>query len=120
MVEEKVMTVKEYISWVWNILIADMSSDYMMTATCAFVIPVLHYTFGIMKWTKGELQKLDAKAQKMLTMKGIHHPKSNVHHIYLHRSKGRKGLMGVEDTHNCKCAALAKYVLNSADMLPQM
>eukprot|EP00957_Ditylum_brightwellii_P021024 1584484-Ditylum_brightwellii.AAC.1 len=27
-----------------------------------------------MKWTKGELQKLNIKTQKVLTMKGIHHP----------------------------------------------
>eukprot|EP00957_Ditylum_brightwellii_P184848 14078511-Ditylum_brightwellii.AAC.1 len=28
--------------------------------------------------------------------------------------------MGVEDTHNCECAALAKYVLHSDDPLTQM
>eukprot|EP00957_Ditylum_brightwellii_P029500 2229468-Ditylum_brightwellii.AAC.1 len=53
-------------------------------------------------------------------MKGIHHPKSNVHCLYLHHSKGGRGLTGVEDTHNCECAALAKYVFHSNDPLTQM
>eukprot|EP00957_Ditylum_brightwellii_P209133 15360493-Ditylum_brightwellii.AAC.1 len=44
----------------------------------------------------------------MLTMKGIHHPKGNVHCLYLHQSKGVRGLTGIEDTHNCECDALAK------------
>eukprot|EP00957_Ditylum_brightwellii_P151681 11551099-Ditylum_brightwellii.AAC.1 len=56
----------------------------------------------------------------MLTMKGIHHPKGNVHCIYLHRSKDRRGLMRVENIHNCEYAALAKYVLNSTDTFTQM
>eukprot|EP00957_Ditylum_brightwellii_P037035 2804045-Ditylum_brightwellii.AAC.1 len=56
----------------------------------------------------------------MLTMKGIHHPKGNVHGLYLHRSKGGRGLTGVEDTHNCECAALAQYAFHSNDLLTQM
>eukprot|EP00957_Ditylum_brightwellii_P192595 14663150-Ditylum_brightwellii.AAC.1 len=75
MKEVKDVMIKEYISWVQKILNADMVGDYTMTAVCAFVLPVLQYTFGIMKWAKGELQKLDIKTQKMLTMEGIHHHK---------------------------------------------
>eukprot|EP00957_Ditylum_brightwellii_P157128 11958825-Ditylum_brightwellii.AAC.1 len=71
----KKLTIKEYISQVQNILNIDMAGDYAMTAICAIAMPVLQYTFGIMKWTKGELQKLDIKTHKMLTMKRIHHPK---------------------------------------------
>eukprot|EP00957_Ditylum_brightwellii_P030786 2332892-Ditylum_brightwellii.AAC.1 len=75
MKEVKEMTIKEYISRVWKILTADMIGDYTMNAICAFALPVLQYTFGIMKWTKGELRKLGIKTCKMLMMKGIHHPK---------------------------------------------
>eukprot|EP00957_Ditylum_brightwellii_P179411 13667322-Ditylum_brightwellii.AAC.1 len=56
----------------------------------------------------------------MFTMKKIHHPKGDVHQLYLHQSKGGRGLTGVENTHTCECAALAKYVLNSTDPLTQM
>eukprot|EP00957_Ditylum_brightwellii_P196556 14976691-Ditylum_brightwellii.AAC.1 len=56
----------------------------------------------------------------MLMMKGIHHPEGNAHRLYLHRSKGGRGLTNVEDTHSCECVALGKYVLNSTDPLAQM
>eukprot|EP00957_Ditylum_brightwellii_P125287 9549604-Ditylum_brightwellii.AAC.1 len=56
----------------------------------------------------------------MLTMKGIHHLKGNVHQLYSHQSKGGRGLTGVDDTHNCECAALVKYVLNITDPLTQI
>eukprot|EP00957_Ditylum_brightwellii_P158868 12092133-Ditylum_brightwellii.AAC.1 len=94
-----------------------MSGDYTMMAICASAIPVLQYMLGIMKWMKGELQKIDVKTQKMLTMKSVHPPKGNAHPLYLHRSKGRRGITGFEDTHNCECAALAEDVLNSTDSL---
>eukprot|EP00957_Ditylum_brightwellii_P016261 1223182-Ditylum_brightwellii.AAC.1 len=73
-----------------------------------------------MQWTKGELRKLDVKTQKLLTMKGIHHPKGNVHCLYLHQSKDRHGLTVVEDTHNCECAALTAYVCTSTDILTKI
>eukprot|EP00957_Ditylum_brightwellii_P088647 6751820-Ditylum_brightwellii.AAC.1 len=77
MKEAKEMTTKEYISRVRKILKDDMVGEYTMNAICAFALPVLRYTFGIMKLTKGELRKLDVKTRNMLTMKGIHHPKGN-------------------------------------------
>eukprot|EP00957_Ditylum_brightwellii_P036391 2755184-Ditylum_brightwellii.AAC.1 len=59
MKEVKELTKKEYVSRVHIILQADMNGHHIMMAICAYVIPVLQYTFGIMKWTKGELRKLD-------------------------------------------------------------
>eukprot|EP00957_Ditylum_brightwellii_P140444 10700426-Ditylum_brightwellii.AAC.1 len=75
----KELTKKEYVSRVHKILQSKMNGDYTMTAICTYTIPVLHYTFGIMKWIKGELRRLDVKTKKMLTMHGIHHPKGNIH-----------------------------------------
>eukprot|EP00957_Ditylum_brightwellii_P154269 11740046-Ditylum_brightwellii.AAC.1 len=87
MKEVKELTKKEYISWVYKILQADMNGDYTMMVICAYAIPVLQYTFEMIKWTKGELRKLDVKIRQMLTMKGIHYPKGNVHCLYLYRNK---------------------------------
>eukprot|EP00957_Ditylum_brightwellii_P123587 9422424-Ditylum_brightwellii.AAC.1 len=53
--EVKQSAAKEYILCVWKILSAGLNGNKMMTAICAFVIPVLHYTFGIIKWTRIEL-----------------------------------------------------------------
>eukprot|EP00957_Ditylum_brightwellii_P005206 397777-Ditylum_brightwellii.AAC.1 len=98
--EVKTLTIKKYILQARKILNVDMNGNYTMTVICAYAIPALQYTFSIMKWTQGELHKLDIKMQKMITMKGIHQSKGNVHHIYLHRSKGGRGLTGLEDTHD--------------------
>eukprot|EP00957_Ditylum_brightwellii_P083056 6313415-Ditylum_brightwellii.AAC.1 len=77
------MTKKEYVSRVHKTLNADINGDSTITAICTYAIPVLCYMFGIMKWTKGELQKLEVKTRTLLTMIGIHHPKGNVDCLYL-------------------------------------
>eukprot|EP00957_Ditylum_brightwellii_P003338 252799-Ditylum_brightwellii.AAC.1 len=88
-----------------------------MTAICAYVVLVLHYTFGAMKWTKGELKNMDVKNPKLLITHGFHHPKANTHRLYLHYLRGGRGLTGLEDTYNDKCSALAKYVVKSDEPL---
>eukprot|EP00957_Ditylum_brightwellii_P030937 2344006-Ditylum_brightwellii.AAC.1 len=60
---------------------------------------------------------MDVKTRKLLTTHGFHHPKANIHCLYLHMSKEGRGLAGLEDTHDAECSALASYVLKSEDPL---
>eukprot|EP00957_Ditylum_brightwellii_P200072 15251978-Ditylum_brightwellii.AAC.1 len=60
---------------------------------------------------------MDVKSCKLLTTHGYHHSKANTHRLYLHRSRGGRGLTGLEDTHNNKCSVLAKYVIKRDDLL---
>eukprot|EP00957_Ditylum_brightwellii_P050855 3856573-Ditylum_brightwellii.AAC.1 len=116
----KKMTKQEYISRVQKILKSNIDGGKTTRATCAFAMPVLRYTFGIMKWTKVELCKLGIKTHKLLTMYGHHHPKASAHRLYLHQCQGVWGLTGCEDTHNYECTVLAQYVLDSMDKLTQV
>eukprot|EP00957_Ditylum_brightwellii_P175524 13363814-Ditylum_brightwellii.AAC.1 len=59
--EVKQSTMKEYLSQVCKILNANLLGDSMMTAICAYAVPILCHTFVIMKWTRAELCKLDGK-----------------------------------------------------------
>jgi len=53
---------------------------------------VLRYSFGIVNWHQEELQKLDQKTRKLLTIHGQHHPKADVDHLYVSRKQGGRGL----------------------------
>eukprot|EP00957_Ditylum_brightwellii_P027084 2047726-Ditylum_brightwellii.AAC.1 len=81
-----------------------------MTAIGAYVVPVMQYTFGILKWTKGELLKLDRKTRKLLTAHGHHHPRVDVNRLYLHWTEGGRGLPGLCDTYANECTALMQYI----------
>eukprot|EP00957_Ditylum_brightwellii_P005045 383602-Ditylum_brightwellii.AAC.1 len=76
--EVKQNTMKEYLSRVHKFLNANLPGDSMMMAIHTYVVPVLYYIFGIMKWMRAELCKLDGKTCKLLTTHGFHHQESSI------------------------------------------
>ncbi|CAK1602645.1 unnamed protein product [Parnassius mnemosyne] len=44
-----------------------------------WVMPVLMYTFGILRWTQTELNALDRKVHTIMTSHRMHHPRSDAH-----------------------------------------
>ena len=73
-------------------------------------VPVLRYSFGIVNWHLEELQKLDRKTRKLLTLHGQHHPKADVDRFYVPRKHGGRGLMQLEAAHAVEITKLMEYV----------
>eukprot|EP00957_Ditylum_brightwellii_P100470 7658336-Ditylum_brightwellii.AAC.1 len=71
-----------------KILKAQLSAHNTMTAIGAYAVPVMRYTFGVIKWNKGDLLKLDKKTRKLLTAHGHHHLRAAVNCLYLHQAEG--------------------------------
>eukprot|EP00957_Ditylum_brightwellii_P025114 1900987-Ditylum_brightwellii.AAC.1 len=113
----KDQTKMKYFSHLRKMLKSGMNGENIMTSICAYVVLLLHYMFGIMKWIKGELKNMDIKPRKLLMMHGFYHPKTNTHRLYLHQLRGGRGVTGLEDMHNNEVSALAKYVVKSDDPL---
>ena len=62
-----------------------------------FALPIMRYGFGVLKWTKIELAKLNRKARKILTVNCFHHPESKVRRPYASRLVGGRGVSSVMD-----------------------
>ena len=73
-----------------------LSAKKKIQAVGSLAVPVLRYSFGIINWHQEELQKLDWKTRKLLTIHGWHHPKEDVDRLYVPRKKGGRGLMHLE------------------------
>jgi len=61
-----------------------LSAKKTIQATGSLAVPVLIYSFGIIKWRQ-ELQNLDRKMRKLLTIHGQHHPRADADHLYIPR-----------------------------------
>ena len=57
-----------------------------------------------------ELQKLDRKTRKLLTIQGQHHPKAYVDRLHVPGKKGGRGLMQLEAAHAVEITKLVEYV----------
>ena len=60
------------------VLVTKLSAKNKIQAIGSLAVPVLRYSFGIVNWHQEELQKLDRKTRKILTIHGQHYPKADV------------------------------------------
>ena len=73
--------------------------------------------YGAIKWNKEELQEIDRKSRKVMTMNKELHPKSDVARIYVPRKKGGRGLISCESCVRRDENNLSWYVINSEEVL---
>jgi len=88
---EKEKLKKECLRRVRLVFCTKLSAKNKIHAIGSLAVPVLRYSFGTFNWHQEELQKLDRKTRKLLTIRGQHHPKADVDRLYVPRKRGRKG-----------------------------
>ncbi|MEO1764700.1 MAG: reverse transcriptase domain-containing protein [Cyanobacteria bacterium J06629_18] len=108
---------KEYCRRVRMILRSELNSRNKIEAINILAVPVVIYGFGIINWSISEIQKLDIKTRKMLTMEKMHHPKANVERIYQQRKDGGRGLMKLETSYKIAIVGLVEYLESNDDHL---
>ena len=83
-----------------------------------FAVPVLSPTFGILKFTKDELKKIDIQTRKLLSLNGISHVNSDVDRLYTLRSLGGRGLNSVVDIYISRLISLSTRIKQAAPKHP--
>ena len=73
---------------------------------------MVRYSVAFLGWSRLQLEEIDRKTRKLLTMHNGFHPKSNADRLYLPRSEGGRGLIGVQDTVETAILGLINYVRN--------
>jgi len=116
--EEKLK--KEYLRRLKLVLGTELSAKNKIKATGSLAVKVLRYSSGIFNWHQEELQKLDQKTRKLLTIHGQHHPKADVDRLYVPRKQGGRGLMQLETAHVVEITKLAEYIDRKEDPLIQV
>ena len=87
---------EEYIRRVRNILKSKLNGGNIILAINSRAVSIVRYGAGIISWTKIELEEIDWRTRKLMTMYGTHHPKADVDRLYLQRCEGGRGLLGLE------------------------
>ena len=99
-IEENKMNVKfekEYLKRFKLVLKSKLNGKNKIVAINTWAISVLRYVAWLINWNMEEVQRLDRKTRKIMTMYGALHVKSNVDRIYVPREKGGRGLISCEN-----------------------
>ena len=90
-----------------------LSGGNKVRAFNGWVMPVLMYSFGILKWTQTELDALDRRVRTLLTANRMHHPRSSVMRLYIPRKCGGRGFLNAKTLHNREVCSLREYFLEA-------
>ena len=95
-----------------KILETKLNGGNIITGVNTWVISLLRYSAAFLDWTRAELEQMDRRTRKLMTMHQAVNPKSEVARIYLSRKEGGRGLISVEDTVKLAILGLERYVFN--------
>ena len=68
-----------------NILKSNLNGGVIISAINSRAVSIVRYGAGIISRTKPELEELDWRTRKLMTMCWAHQPKPNVDRLYLQR-----------------------------------
>jgi len=111
---------KEYLRRLRLVLSTELSAKYKIQAIGSLTVLELRYSFGILNWHQEDLQKLDRKTRKLLTIHGQHHKKADLDRFYVPRKQGGRGFMLLEAAHAVEITKLVEYVDRKEDPLIQV
>ena len=106
--KEKVRS--EYFRRIRLLLESKLNGGNVVKALNTWAVAVLRYSGGILDWTKEELENMDRKTRKLMTINRALHPRANVARLYLPRSEGGRGLKSVEETIRTEEHGLSDYI----------
>ena len=110
--------IAEYRSRFRSVLSSHLNGHYKIIALNSYAVPIMRYSAGILNWTQAELDGIDRKTRKLLTIyKGLH-PKADVDRLYLPRNSGGWGLINVRQLVAVETQALAHYVYRNKSAEP--
>ena len=92
---------------------SELNSKNKVQAYNELVVAKLTYTFGVVKWTRQELEDLDVMGRKIMNMARCLHPRSAIERLYISRDEGGRGLLNVTEMHDRISVGLAVYTCSS-------
>ena len=108
---------KEYTRRVGQVLKSKINGVNNFSAINSREVAVIEYSAGVVHWRKDELQEIDRKTRKLLTIYRTYHPQSDNDQLYVKRKKGERGLISVEDAVNIEINSLRTYVNNNEEQM---
>lgn len=109
---------KEFMTRIKRACHTDLNSKNLVKTINTLAIPVLTYSFGIVKWTDTDLENLERKIRVELTRQRKHHPTASTLRINLPRSEGGRGIIHVKNLHNSQIKLLRKYFHEKQQVSP--
>ena len=99
------------------ILKSKLNARNLFLGINSWVVATFRYSAAILDWNKNEIDEMDRKTRKLLTIYGAFHPKSSVNRLYMKRKDGGRGLISLRDCTDSEIRNIEEYIANSEEEL---
>ena len=106
---------KEYMRRLKLIMKSKLHGRNKIKAINTWAVSLMRYGAGVIGWTKQELQKMDRKTRKVMTMIKELYLKSDTARLYVPRKRGGIGLIICEDHVRTEGNSICWYVKNNKE-----
>ena len=79
------------------ILKSKLNSINLFLGINSWAVATVRYSVAVLDWTMEEIDQMDRKTRKLLTIYGAFHPKSNANQLNMKRKQGGEGLISFTD-----------------------
>ena len=86
------------------------SSRNLIKGINIWAVPLVRYSGPFLKWTRDELQQMNQRTRKPMTMRKVLHPRDDVDWLYVSRKEGGRGLPSIEDSVDTSIQQLKDYI----------
>ena len=98
---------------------SELNAGNTVHAINVWAVSAFRYSAGILDWTKEQLEEIDQKTRKLITIYSMHHPKADTDRLYLPREAGGRGLLNVWQSVEEDKRSLVDYLTRSEEQLLQ-
>lgn len=98
-----------------QILGTQLNSRNKMKGVNTFAIPLLTYSFGIIKWSITDIYAIETSVRTALTSHRMHHRTSAVERVVLPREDGGRGFLDITGLCRSQVEQLRQYFMSSRD-----
>ena len=106
---------REYIYRIRKIWLSELTDFNKMIAHNSFAIPLFTTTVGILDWTIKEINDVDVKTRKILTMTDSFHPNSDIDKLCISRKSGVWSLKSIKTLFESRILALRQNLRQSRE-----
>ena len=73
-----------------------------------WAVPLVRYSGSFLNWMRDELQQMNHRTRKQMTMHKVLHPRDDIDRRHVSRKEGGRGLTSIEDSINASTQRLHK------------
>ena len=104
---------KEYLQRVRKICKTQLTNKNKITAINQLAIPALTYSFSIIDWPQKNINYLDVKTRKILTLHRVIYRNQCMSRLYLPRREGGLGLLEINNQHRATIVSTGQYLIST-------